>query len=166
MAVFNAAQHRAENPDDRTFPKGWYRVKCEMSESKPSSSGYQMVTLKIRIVDSISGHFINAIQWENLTIGHPSPKVSKIAQGKLTEIMLAAGVPELDVWGELGEKGTDFAMSIGISSQTGRSYAIYRPLSAYLEVAAKHQPTQQFESQTPVIPPAPPIDDYLDDVPY
>lgn len=169
MAQFDAKAYRAQNPEEKSLPTGWYRVKCESSELKKTQVGqYDMVTLKIRIVDSISGLFINAIQWENLTIGHSLEQTRKFANDKLAEIMLACGVDVVEVWGDIAEFGTEFAMSVGRSQQTGRVYAIYRPLSAYLAVAAKAEPRPApfTNGEAPVMPPAPPLEDYSNDIPY
>lgn len=167
--VFNAKQYREQNPEEKSLPTGWYRVKCESSELKKTAVGqFDMITLKIRIVDSISGHFINALQWENLTIGHANEQTRKFANDKLAEIMLACGVDEIEVWSDIGANGGEFAMSIGKSQQTGRIYAVYRPLAAYLAVQAKSpaKPAPFVNGEAPVMPPAPPMEDYLDDIPF
>jgi hypothetical protein len=167
--VFNAKEYRKDNPEERDLPVGWYKVFCEMSELKKSSMGHDMVVLKIRIVDSISGHFINALQWENLVIGHPSELTRKYANDKLAEIMLACCIETINVWGDLSNS-PEFAMSIGKSAKTGNVYAVYRPLSAYLAVQAKQgiQPAPlglapAYQELTP-----PRVDDHFfdDDLPY
>ncbi len=136
--MFNAKQYREQNPEQRSLPVGWYKVKAESSEMKQSSAGANMVTISIRIKDSLSGHFVNALQWENLTIGHESEQVRKIANDKLAEIMLASGVDEIEVWSDIAANGGEFAMSVGKSTKTGRVYAVYRPLSVWDAMATKH----------------------------
>lgn len=136
--MFNAKKYREENPEQRTLPVGWYKVKAETSELKQSSAGANMVTISIRILDSLSGHFINALQWENLTIGHESEQVRKFANDKLAEIMLASGVDEIEVWSDIAFEGKEFAMSIGKSAKTGRVYAVYRPLAMWDAMVTKH----------------------------
>ena len=169
MAVFNAKEYRDQNPEQRTLPTGWYKVKVETSQLKQSSAGDDMVTMSIRILDSLSGHFINALQWENLVIGHPNDQTRRIANDKLAEICLASGVDEIRVWGDIAEEGKEFAMSIGKSEKTGRIYAVYRSIDAWeakLAKQGKAQPAPMFNGQAPVLAPAPPLDDYIDDIPF
>jgi hypothetical protein len=134
--VFDANAFQKDNPTDKTFPVGWYLVNIETSEQKPTTKGFDMVTLKVRLKDSTNGHFINAINWENLTIGHGSPTVAKIAKEKLSEIMLACNQPQINVWGELSNSA-DFAMEVRKSQQSGKTYAVYKPLAKWFEVVQK-----------------------------
>lgn len=162
--MFNARQYREENPLERSLPEGWYKVKCETSELKKSSTGFDMVTLSIRIADSLSGHFINALQWENLVIGHPNETTRKFANEKLAEIMLASGVDEITVWGDIAHHGADFAMRVAKSEKTGRVYSVYRDISAWDAAVNKHYNVKPEEK--PDVAPAPPIEHYIDDIPY
>jgi hypothetical protein len=159
--VFNAKKYREENPSlSSELPIGRYLVEAESAELKTSSSGYDMVTWKLRIKDSESGAFVNAIQWENLTIGHDSPKVQEIANEKLTEILLA-----LDVIDDVDLKkltpmvaGKTCVMTIKQAKASGRLYAVYtfgRKLDK--QEPAQAQPTGYTELSIP---------HFEDDIPY
>jgi hypothetical protein len=162
MAGFNAKKYAEENPIQSQIAVGDYKVTCEQFEAKTSSTGFEMLTGKIRVIDSTSGAYINALQWENLVIGHPTDKTRKIANNKLAEIMLAAGVDEYDSIDDLNDKLEDveFTMSIRVA-RSGRFYAMYRPVSFFNDAAN----VQSATSDIPDLPPAPPLD-YDDDVPY
>lgn len=161
---FNAKKFAEENPIQSQLPTGHYKVEVESIEEKTSSTGYGMYTLKIRVLESLRGGYVNALQWENLVVGHDSEQTQKYAFAKLTEIMLAAGVDEFKEASDLQEslKNVPIAMTIA-QAKSGRYYALYRPLQFY--VAA----SQAVGNIPPAndIPPMPPIDiNYEDDIPY
>lgn len=170
--MFNAKQYREQNPVERALPVGWYKVKVETSSKTMSSTGYEMVKMSLRIVDSISGYFINALQWENLVFGHESEITRKYANDKLAEIMLAAGVEVAKEWEDIALHGGEFAMSIGKSAKTGRVYAVYRPLAVWEAMVAKHNgvvpaPSVNGLITEPYTPPAAYTEiNFDDDIPF
>jgi hypothetical protein len=172
--TFNAKKHREQSalPNTDGLPVGHYLGLVEEIYDKKSSSGYDMLTFKVRVVDSISGSFINALQWENLCHGHESEMVKQIAADKLAEICLAHGVEEFVDTADLAKQIGFKRVSITINkSRTGKTYAVYRPEKYFfdrrdgvspLRTAAKAKATE--------LPPQPelmePPIDFDDDIPF
>lgn len=166
---FNAKKFAEENPIQSQLPLGHYKVEVESAEEKTSSTGYGMYTLKIRILESLRGGYANALQWENLVVGHDSEQTQKYAYAKLTEIMLAAGVDEFIDASDLQQSLKNIPITMTIAqAKSGRYYAMYRPLQFYIAAsqAVGNTPPVDDAPTIPAMPPMPDIDDYIDDIPF
>lgn len=127
--MFNAKQHRVSNPIQTSaeLPVGHYQAHVEEVMEKTSSTGFKMITLKLRITNSMTGSFINALHWENLCIGHDSEQVRLIAMDKLAEICEAHGIEAFENVGDLARQIGKKEVSLTINkSRAGRIYAVYR----------------------------------------
>ena len=157
---FSAAQAIQDTAHMDGLPKGRYVLEIEAAETRVSSTGFKMISMKIRSHGNESGAFKNALHWENLTIGHNSQVVADYAKRKLAEIMIAAGIEtledlpngDLDLLPLVGKKVT----GIACQSKTGNRYVIYAP------------PAEQAPPMTGGFQniPSPPDGDYDDDIPF
>lgn len=177
--MFNARQHRESNPimGQGELPVGHYLVLVEEIYDKTSSTGFKMLTFKIRILDSISGSHINALQWENLVIGHDSEMTRRIALDKLADICLAHGIESFvdvaDLARQIGNQKV--TMTVG-RSRMGKTYTVFRPARFFfdrkdglsgLQVAKRAQAipaaVQPQVAGQPVPNPAEPLIDFDDE---
>lgn len=181
--MFNARQHRESNPimGQGELPVGHYLALVEEIYDKTSSTGFKMLTFKVRILDSVSGSHINALQWENLVIGHESEMTRRIALDKLADICLAHGIESFvdvaDLARQIGNQKV--AMTVG-RSRMGKTYTVFRPARFFfdrkdgltgLQVAKRAQaipaavPPQVAGQPVPPSP-AEPLIDFDDELPF
>lgn len=162
---FSAAQAMQDTAYMDGLPKGRYQLRIEEAKMRVSSTGFDMVSMKIRSLGNEYGSYKNAIHWENLTIGHNSQTVADYAKRKLAEIMMAAGITDLNETADgkldLSPLENKEVAGVACQSKSGNRYVIYM------------LPTENAPAMTSSLPPhqaptilPPPDGDYDDDIPF
>jgi hypothetical protein len=73
------------------LPAGYYTACISESEQKPTKSGSgSYLNLKIEVLE---GQYKGRILWSRLNLDNPNPTAVKIAQGELSAICRAVGIP-------------------------------------------------------------------------
>lgn len=160
---FSAAQVMQDTNYMDGLPKGRYTLRVETAQQKKSSTGFDMVSLKIRSLGNEDGRYINAVHWENLTIGHVSQTVADYAKRKLAEIMMAAGVDNLpenpDGTLDLSPLIDKEVTGVACQSTSGNRYVIY--------IVPSDKAPAMVGGLNPDPRPLPPPDiDFDDDIPF
>ena len=92
------------------LPKGQYRVQIEDTEVRISQAGAQYLSVKLRVCD---GPYEGRLLWDNLSLWHPSEKVSQIAKSKLEGYRHACGIQQkLEDTSELHSRVLDVLVQV------------------------------------------------------